>query len=485
MMALALLGLWSCGSDGPAEPTTPAPSITTASLPSGVVGEAYSEAIIVEGGNGEYFWEITGGDLPPGLALSVDDLTQDEALITGVPETAGTFPFTVRVEDGHGRADSAQLNITVAEPPQPVFVETRRLPPALAGSIYEVILSAGGGDRAEYEWSVVAGSLPAGLTLTSAGQFEGTPPSPDTATFTVEVASGGFTAQQTFTLAVVQENTGRYDITLFPVVSIPADLEGNVREAIRRWEAAITGDLARVFIPTGQFGFQTGSCGGFGPMANGTSLDDIIVMVNIDSIDGRGKILGQAGPCAVRNSNTTPIIGILTLDRDDLQLLVSEETVTDIIQHEIGHILGFGTLWNSFDLLAGEGTDNPTYVGAEAIAAYQAAGGTADSIPVENQGGEGTRDSHWRESVFDDLLMTGFSEPDGTNMPLSRMTIASFADLGYAVDLTAADTQGLLMAHGAAEGDRFGWSDLGYDVVGVGPIVVFHEDGTRSFLPDP
>ena len=57
--------------------------------------------------------------------------------------------------------------------------------------------------------------------------------------------------------------------------------------------------------------------------------------------------------------------------------------------------------------------------------------------PVEDQGGPGTADSHWREATFDNEILTGFVNA-GFN-PLSAVSIASMADLGYAVDCTTAD----------------------------------------------
>jgi hypothetical protein len=59
------------------------------------------------------------------------------------------------------------------------------------------------------------------------------------------------------------------------------------------------------------------------------------------------------------------------------------------------------------------------------------------AVPVENTGGAGTRDSHFRESVFRNELMTGFVGTSGN--PLSRMTAASLGDMGYVVDLSAAE----------------------------------------------
>jgi hypothetical protein len=63
-------------------------------------------------------------------------------------------------------------------------------------------------------------------------------------------------------------------------------------------------------------------------------------------------------------------------------------------------------------------------------------GGTGN-VPVENTGGLGTRNGHWRETTFGNELMTGFLN-SGKN-PLSRLTIASLRDLGYIVNLSVAD----------------------------------------------
>ncbi|MEY9156351.1 leishmanolysin [Bradyrhizobium japonicum] len=41
-------------------------------------------------------------------------------------------------------------------------------------------------------------------------------------------------------------------------------------------------------------------------------------------------------------------------------------------------------------------------------------------VPVENTGGEGTVDSHWRDTVFGAELMTGFVNQGGN--PMSRVT---------------------------------------------------------------
>ncbi len=166
----------------------------------------------------------------------------------------------------------------------------------------------------------------------------------------------------------------------------------------------------------------------------------------MEPIDGVGSILGQAGPCFVRSGSTLTVVGRMIFDEADVDNMESNGTLTDVITHELGHILGIGSLWDAFGLLQDPSLVTPgadTYFsGTQAISAFDGVGGASyvgNKVPVENQqGGSGTKDSHWRESVFDNELMTGFIN-SGAN-PLSAVTIASLADLGYTVDLGQADS---------------------------------------------
>ena len=104
--------------------------------------------------------------------------------------------------------------------------------------------------------------------------------------------------------------------------------------------------------------------------------------------------------------------------------------------HEIGHVLGFGTLWERFghlqDPSAGAVRPPDTHFSGElAIAAFNRSGGAsyrAAKVPVENNPARyrGAEDLHWRESVFGDELMTGAVRGvRGTFEPLSSVTVAS------------------------------------------------------------
>jgi len=161
------------------------------------------------------------------------------------------------------------------------------------------------------------------------------------------------------------------------------------------------------------------------------------------TIDGPGRVLGQAGPTRLRpaiagDAAFLPAKGEMAFDTDDLKEMESKGMLEDVITHEMGHVLGIGTIWNYKELLAGGGTHNPTFTGANAMKEYGILRkGKAKRVPVETRGGSGTADTHWRESVFRNELMTGFVRDSGN--PLSRLTVASLQDLGYVVDMSAAE----------------------------------------------
>ncbi|RIH85663.1 leishmanolysin-related zinc metalloendopeptidase [Calidithermus roseus] len=222
-----------------------------------------------------------------------------------------------------------------------------------------------------------------------------------------------------------------YDITLrFTGTPTPSQ-QVAFNAAAARWQQVITQGFASINL-----NFPANACASGFPAFSG-SVDDILIDAAVVSIDGPGGILGYAGPCLTRNSNDLTVYGIMEFDSADLASLEASGQLDEVIFHEMGHVLGIGTLWNyNRSLLSGAGTPNPTFLGTNAVREWQALGGSGN-VPVENTGGSGTRDSHWRESVFNNEIMTGFLD-SGAN-PLSKVTIGSMEDLGYSVNYSAAD----------------------------------------------
>lgn len=176
----------------------------------------------------------------------------------------------------------------------------------------------------------------------------------------------------------------------------------------------------------------------------GINLSGITVNLQSVAIDGLGGILGQAffPASTIRGGFRVSTGGTFQIDTADIPGLESSGRLDDVVAHEIGHLLGIGTLWTSNGLYNyGSGQ----YTGAFGMAAYNAEFSQSGSfIPVELGGGGGTANSHWNEGdgggltgITDSLghdfrneLMTGWLN---TNPFLSNTTVQSMRDLGFTV----------------------------------------------------
>jgi hypothetical protein len=254
-----------------------------------------------------------------------------------------------------------------------------------------------------------------------------------TNSLTATVAGAGITGNPvTFTATGAQ---AAYDIDVRFLTPTSPSRSAAFTNSAARWATLIYGNVPNIPV-----NLSAGACGPNSPALNET-IDDIVIFATVDSIDGPGNILGQAGPCFIRNSGKLPLLGAMIFDSADVAQLEQDGQFELVILHEMGHVLGFGTVWTDLGLLVGEGGSDPHLVGTQAIAAFNRAGGqsyTAGAkVPVENCCGSGTRDAHWREIVLVNELMTGFLDA-GAN-PLSVISTASMGDLGYVVNYAASD----------------------------------------------
>lgn len=269
-----------------------------------------------------------------------------------------------------------------------------------------------------------------------------------------------------------------FDIEIMYVGTPTMAEQEAVNAAVARWRTIIQGD-----IPSLSLNLAEGTCSESQSAINQT-VDDVVVLVDFSNIDGVGKVLGSAGPCVLRSGSRLPAFGTITIDGADATNLASTGELRDVMIHEMGHVLGFGTIWNFKNLLVGEGGSDPQYTGLAARQAYHALGGSLVNVPVEGSAaGPGTADSHWREFVFDNELMTGFI--GGTNNPLSRITTRSLVDLGYQIDDATADPLGFtpsLRRDAQAARVRVPVKRL-REVPLTGPIILVHPDGTMQKVP--
>ena len=160
-------------------------TITTPSLPGGVVSTSYSTALGANGGQTPYSWSISSGSLPSGLSLA-----GSTGVISGTPTATGTTTFTVKVTDSttptHLTA-TQQLSIIISAGGQGQLTIT---PTSLPGGTVDVpwadsVIASGG--TYPYSYSV-AGGLPPGLRLYPGGTISGTPTNTGTYSFTIQAS---------------------------------------------------------------------------------------------------------------------------------------------------------------------------------------------------------------------------------------------------------------------------------------------------------
>lgn len=254
---------------------------------------------------------------------------------------------------------------------------------------------------------------------------------PGTRTASLLVSDGASTvASAPVVLSVDEPSTDGFGITVRFDTSVTEAQKAVFNSSATRWS-----EVVRTGLPDVAVSVVADYCGTGAPAFDGT-VDDLMIDASIVDMDGSGGVLGRAGPCLVRSGGGLPVYGSMEFDAADVADMVADGSFADVILHEMGHVLGIGTVWDG--LVSAGGSSDPRFVGMAARGAFSAMfGGDAEPVPVEATGGSGTAGSHWRESVFGSELMTGWIGA-GSN-PLSRVTVGGLSDLGYGVDLGAAD----------------------------------------------
>lgn len=194
-----------------------------------------------------------------------------------------------------------------------------------------------------------------------------------------------------------------------------------------------------------------------------TTLSHLVIVVTIAAIDGSGGVLGAAGPCFIQpGAGVLSLTGKMNFDIADVDDLIFDGSFESVILHEMGHVLGIGTLWDNANLIVNPVFVNnvavnfnlqPEFRGTAAIDEYRVLTGDNSEtfVPIEdgtnngveffdrsNNQGQGSIDGHWDKNFMEGELME-FQIQSGATPPISRTTIASLQDIGYTVNLALAD----------------------------------------------
>ena len=369
-------------------------------------------------GRASVVWTIGAAEGPNALTATVagTGIAGNPATFTAIGVVAGSLPGVNKIA---GDAQTGLVGYPVNVPPTVQLRDSSGSP--VAGKSISFTVTEGGGGISGANavtdafgvarvgsWSLTPGANALTATVLDTAAIRGNP-----ATFTATGASAAYHIEVRF------------------LTSTSMSRRAVFTNAASRWETLVFGDVPDQAV-------SAGSCGG-GLPATKETVDDVVIFASVDSIDGPGGILGRAGPCVFRSGSRFPVVGVMEFDSADVGVLEQAGEFGLVIQHEMGHVLGYGTRWSG--LLAGANGSDPHFVGAQALAAFDRVGGVAYTagakVPVENCCGSGTRNAHWRESVFQNELMTGFLN-SGSN-PLSVVTTASMGDLGYLVNYAASD----------------------------------------------
>jgi hypothetical protein len=176
--------------------------------PTGETGKSYSYQIRGREGTGcvPYVTFRSVGTMPPGLSIA------SGGLISGTPAQTGTYTFYIEMKDiptsqggapwcGESTKSTERMfEISIV---QGLQIQQRQsvLTPGQLTVPYNLQFTATGGSPT---WTITSGSLPAGLTLNSAGLLSGTPTATGDFSFKVNASSGGRSDTQTYSMSVVE-----------------------------------------------------------------------------------------------------------------------------------------------------------------------------------------------------------------------------------------------------------------------------------------
>lgn len=204
----------------------PALSLSPETVPGATAGVAYTQAFVATGGVAPYQYALGAGTLPAGLSLNAATGQLD-----GTPTEAGSFDFSITATDSTtGTAASVTRAYTLAVSAPTIVVDPETLPTALQSVEYAQALSARGG-TAPYTFTLDAGTLPTGMTLSAEGALAGTPT--ETGSFEVTIRATdalGFSGTRAYALTVI----ARPDPTQDPEVRGLLEAQA---EATRRFAA--------------------------------------------------------------------------------------------------------------------------------------------------------------------------------------------------------------------------------------------------------
>lgn len=208
---------------------------------------------------------------------------------------------------------------------------------------------------------------------------------------TTGACPNGYTCMENSDFGLVDPNS-RWKVDLVTETLSPQSIQA-YQNAITGWQNIIIGDLESVSTAS----WMEDDCARSFP----SIIDDMHICGKDVIMDGVSGILGSASVQYIRVSDGTVISGNMEFDTEDVQDMINRGTWEAVIGHEIGHILGLGSLWGQNNLVVPDGSGGFSYIGPNAINVWKNVWQCAsDAPPVETDGGTGTAGAHWDEQCM-------------------------------------------------------------------------------------
>ncbi len=281
----------------------PTITISPATTAIGFPNVAYTQNLTVAGNTSAVTWSVTTGVLPIGLTL---DATT--GVISGTPGQSGNFPITVTATQAVGGCTGTQ-NYTVAIncPVTTISPVSAVLPQGTATTPYPSTTFTQVGLAGAVTWSVIAGTLPPGLTIAANGTLSGTPTLFGTYNFTVGVTQGInlCSASKLYNLVIISPCT-------FMTPAPPVLPAGNVNAAYTSTTITTSGGVAPYTYAVSNGALPAGLTLTTAGVLSGTPTAQGTFNVNITATDAIGckgsithNIVINAACTAISFTNTS------------------------------------------------------------------------------------------------------------------------------------------------------------------------------------
>lgn len=191
----------------------PTLTLTPATIPAAAAASPYSVTFSAGSGTAPYSYSLVAGALPSGISLNTAT-----GVLSGTTVQAGSFGITVRATDsstGTGAPFTVQSAYTLTVTAPVITLAPGTVPAGTVAASYSTSISASGG-ATPYAYSIVAGALPAGLTLNgSTGALSGTPTAAGGFSFSVRATdANSFTGTQAYVLNIAAATVALNPATL-------------------------------------------------------------------------------------------------------------------------------------------------------------------------------------------------------------------------------------------------------------------------------